>query len=96
MRHAGPSFFRHNHLHRRSFLKITGIASAATVLGVGPRCARSSVAAALTKVQRDKLTPDDIIALMKKGNERFRLGKESRTTTSPSRRQAPRVSIPPQ
>ncbi|HTP46470.1 MAG TPA: carbonic anhydrase family protein, partial [Casimicrobiaceae bacterium] len=36
-----------------------------------------ALAAALTKAQRDKLTPDDIIALMKKGNERFRLGKES-------------------
>jgi carbonic anhydrase len=34
-------------------------------------------AAALTKAQRDKLTPDEIIAHMKDGNERFRLGKES-------------------
>jgi carbonic anhydrase len=31
----------------------------------------------LTKGQRDKLSADDIIALMKKGNERFRVGKES-------------------
>ena len=38
---------------------------------------RRLYAAALTKAQRDKLTPDDIIALMKKGNERFRLGQES-------------------
>jgi carbonic anhydrase len=76
MRHAGPSFFRHNHLHRRSFLKITGIASAATVLGVVP-AGQVAFAAALTKVQRDKLTPDDVIALMKKGNQRFRLGKET-------------------
>src|SRR5271170_5392617 len=28
----------------------------------------------LTEAQRDKLTPDEIIALMKKGNERFRKG----------------------
>ena len=34
-------------------------------------------AAALTKAQRDQLTPDEIIALMKKGNQRFRLGQES-------------------
>ncbi len=29
----------------------------------------------LTKAQRDKLTPDDILALMKKGNKRFSTGK---------------------
>ena len=33
--------------------------------------------AALTKAQRDKLTPDEIIGLMKDGNQRFRQGKES-------------------
>ena len=32
-------------------------------------------AAALTKAQRDRLTPDEILALMKRGNERFRSGK---------------------
>jgi carbonic anhydrase len=32
-------------------------------------------AAALTRAQRDKLTPDDILALMKKGNKRFYTGK---------------------
>ena len=31
----------------------------------------------LTKEQRDALTPDEILALMRKGNERFRLGQES-------------------
>ena len=42
-------------------------------------CPLANVAygAALTKAQRDKLTPDEIIALMKNGNERFRQGKES-------------------
>jgi hypothetical protein len=34
-------------------------------------------AEALTQAQRDKLTPDDIIAMMKRGNERFRSGKGS-------------------
>ena len=30
---------------------------------------------ALTKEQRDRMTPDEIIALMKQGNERFRTGQ---------------------
>src|SRR5215510_9580354 len=63
-------------MNRRGFLSITGIASVGTILGVVP-VGRLVYAAALTRAQRDKLTPDDIIALMKKGNERFRLGKES-------------------
>src|SRR5262250_3432271 len=50
--------------------------TAATFLGVAT-FGRRAFAAALTKEQRDKLGPDDIIALMKKGNERFRLGRES-------------------
>jgi carbonic anhydrase len=32
-------------------------------------------AAAMTKAQREKLTPDDVLALMKKGNNRFKSGK---------------------
>jgi carbonic anhydrase len=32
-------------------------------------------AAAMTKAQRDKLTPDDVLAMMKKGNKRFSAGK---------------------
>ncbi len=65
-----------NHLHRRSFLKIAGVATATTALSMAPAW-RLAYAAALTKAQREKLTPDDVIALMKKGNERFRRGKES-------------------
>jgi carbonic anhydrase len=34
-------------------------------------------AAALTKAQRDTLTPDAVIELMQKGNDRFRRGQES-------------------
>jgi carbonic anhydrase len=67
----------HNdHLHRRSFLKIAGVSTATTALFMASGW-RLAYAAALTKAQRDKLTPDDIIAAMKKGNERFRSGKES-------------------
>lgn len=34
-----------------------------------------SFAAALTKEQRDTMSPDDVIAMMQQGNERFRSGK---------------------
>jgi carbonic anhydrase len=63
-----------NHTTRRSFLKAAGIATAAGLLSAGP-FAQLAYAAALTKAQRDKLTPDEIIAMMKRGNERFRSGK---------------------
>jgi hypothetical protein len=36
-----------------------------------------SYAAALTKTQRDELSPDQIIEAMKQGNERFLAGKTS-------------------
>lgn len=73
---AKPSTLRDDHLHRRSFLKSAGIATATTALGMASAW-HLAYGAALTKVQREKLTPDDIIDLMKKGNQRFRLGKES-------------------
>jgi carbonic anhydrase len=62
-------------LDRRSFMKVTGVAAAAGILSsAGVDVAH---AAALTQAQRDKLTPADVLAMMKAGNERFRLGKES-------------------
>src|SRR3984893_7739875 len=63
-----------DHLHRRSFLKASGAITAMAFVGTG---ALSSIAHAdaLTKSQRDKLSPDDILALMKKGNKRFYSGK---------------------
>ncbi len=61
---------------RRAFLKTTAIAPAAGLLGTG-FLAQIAFAAALTKEQRDKMTPDEIIALMKQGNERFRSGTRS-------------------
>jgi carbonic anhydrase len=70
------STLRHSRGSRRSFLQTTGVAIAATIVGVAP-VGHRAYAAALTKAQRDKLTPDEIIALMKKGNDRFRAGKES-------------------
>ena len=70
------STLRQGRTNRRGFLQTTGVAIAATIVGIAPAGHRV-YAAALTKAQRDKLTPDEIIALMKKGNERFRAGKES-------------------
>lgn len=74
MRRHAPSA-RRDDLGRRGFVAMVGTASAATLGALAPD--HLACAAALTKEQRDKLTPDDIIALMKKGNERFRLGQES-------------------
>jgi len=62
-------------LDRRSFLRLTGIATAAVV--VSSAGARLAQAAALTQAERDKLTPDAVLAMLKAGNERFRRGKEA-------------------
>jgi carbonic anhydrase len=63
-----------NRFHRRSFLKATATMTAMAFTGLG---ALSGIAHAdaLTKAQRDKLSPDDILALMKKGNKRFYTGR---------------------
>jgi carbonic anhydrase len=63
-----------DHPHRRSFLKASGAITALALVADGTL---SSVAHAdaLTKAQRDRLTPDAILALMKKGNKRFYTGK---------------------
>src|SRR5271169_4985036 len=71
-----PSTLRDNHFPRRWFLKSAGVAAGTAALGMAPAW-HLAYATALTKAKREKLTPDDIIALMKKGNERFRSGKES-------------------
>ena len=63
-------------LDRRGLLKIAGIATATAMLS-GVPARRLAHAAALTAGQREKLSPDDVVALMKAGNERFRLGRES-------------------
>ena len=63
-------------LNRRRFCGLTGLAVATALLGTAP-LGTVARAAALTKAQREKLTPEEIIAHMKQGNERFRLGKES-------------------
>lgn len=57
---------------RRQFLTI--LSAAAVGEGLGPRLAYA--AGTMTKAERDKLRPDQIIAMMKQGNERFRQGTE--------------------
>jgi carbonic anhydrase len=57
---------------RRGFLRLGGAAVA--VLGSG-LVVTMAHADALSKAKRDALSPDQILALMKKGNERFRKGE---------------------
>jgi carbonic anhydrase len=76
MNRNAPSTLPHDRVSRRGLLGLGSFAAATTILGVAAP-GRLVHAAALTKEQRDKLTPDEIIELMKKGNERFRLGQES-------------------
>jgi carbonic anhydrase len=60
---------------RRSVLRsLLGLAAAAAVSAMPPAM-RVSAAAALTQAQRDALTPDAVLALALRGNERFRTGK---------------------
>ncbi len=63
-----------NSLDRRALLKSAGAVSLLGALGLG-FTGKVAHAAALTRAQRDAMTPDEIIAIMKKGNERFRKGK---------------------
>jgi carbonic anhydrase len=58
---------------RWAFCKAAGVATAVGVVeaSLGSGLARAD----LTKEQRDKMTPDEVIQHMKAGNERFRSGK---------------------
>jgi carbonic anhydrase len=61
--------------HHRDRRRILTILAAAAVDGlVGGGLAGVAYADTLTQAQRANLTPDEIIALMKEGNERFRQG----------------------
>jgi carbonic anhydrase len=59
---------------RRRFLGASSAMAAMAFLGAGT-LSGLTYAAAMTKAQREKLTPDDVLALMKKGNNRFKSGK---------------------
>lgn len=61
---------------RRTLLKASlGGSALGLVGGLSLLVPALTQAAALTKEQRDKLTPEQIIALMKQGNQRFRSGQ---------------------
>lgn len=62
-----------NRLDRRAFCRTAGLATAVGV--VEASLGGALVHADITEEQRDKMTPDEIILLMKAGNERFRAGK---------------------
>jgi carbonic anhydrase len=64
--------------HRRSFLKTSAAMTAMAFAGLGT-LGGTAQADALTKAQRDKLSPDAILALMKKGNKRFYTGQPEDT-----------------
>ncbi|HEX7329675.1 MAG TPA: carbonic anhydrase family protein [Casimicrobiaceae bacterium] len=59
--------------HRRHFLGAS-LAAVAALAGAGVPI-ETARAAALTAAQRDKLSPDDVLALMHKGNRRFAKGE---------------------
>jgi len=60
---------------RRAFLRAAGVAGA--VLAGLALPAPLAWAAALTKAERDRMTPDEILQRMKSGNERFRRGEKT-------------------
>lgn len=61
---------------RRSLLKSTLGLAVLGAAGVAPWMLPGLArAAALSKEQRDAMTPDQVIAMLKEGNERFRAGK---------------------
>ncbi|HAB18536.1 MAG TPA: carbonic anhydrase family protein [Verrucomicrobiota bacterium] len=60
-------------INRRQFLGRSSVVAATGLVGLSLG-ASLTFADALTKAQRDSMTPDDIIAMMKRGNERFRSG----------------------
>ena len=64
------------HSDRRTFIKLLGTTTAVASAGGGLGLRLAYAANTMTRAQRDKLAPDQIIALMKQGNERFRKGGE--------------------
>ena len=60
---------------RRALLKSMAGITALSAIGVPALGLPGTESDALSKEERDKLTPDQIIEAMKRGNERFRTGK---------------------
>jgi len=76
-----PARFRFRSLaccaDRRSMLGASLALGAAVVAGAAAFSSSTVYAAAMTKAQRDKLSPDDVLAMMKKGNKRFVAGQRA-------------------
>ena len=64
---------KHFHLDRRTFLKLSSAATAAGVFGEN-LFASLVYAQTLGKEKRDKMTPDEILARLKRGNKNFTKG----------------------
>ena len=64
-----------NCLGRRNFLKVVGGAALAGITGGSLFVADQARADALSKEMREKLTPEQILQIMKDGNKRFRAGE---------------------
>jgi len=60
---------------RRNFLKLAGSSAVAGIAGGSLLLPDVAFADALSKEQRDRLTPEEIIQAMKNGNKRFRMGE---------------------
>lgn len=60
---------------RRILLKAGVGAGAAAAMAAVTLAPRAAEAASLTQAQRDAMTPDQVIEMMKQGNARFRAGK---------------------
>lgn len=60
---------------RRTWLKAGVGAGTAAMMATVAFAPRGAEAASLTQAQRDAMTPDQVIEMMKQGNERFRAGK---------------------
>jgi carbonic anhydrase len=61
---------------RRRFVQsLLGAGAAAAAASLGPGALQVAQAAALTREERDKLTPHQVLEMLKSGNERFRAGK---------------------
>ncbi|MBV7485361.1 carbonic anhydrase [Bordetella sp. BOR01] len=63
------------HQSRRTWLKAGAIAGTAAMLATMAVVPGEAEAASLTQAQRDAMTPDQVIDMMKQGNARFRAGK---------------------
>jgi carbonic anhydrase len=64
-----------NCLGRRNFLRVVGGAALAGITGGSLFVADQTRADALSKEMREKLTPEQILQIMKNGNKRFRAGE---------------------